>query len=411
MELKELKKVLFEEEEKIRELGERVSHEIFEHPELGDQEFYSSKFLTDEMRKLGFQVTMPYCGIPTAFRCELGEEDGPKVGFLAEYDALPGYGPDHDQNGHACGHNWIAGSTVAACAALARVKQYFKGRIVLIGTPAEETLGRKIDIAREGGFDDLDAAFQIHLGEYNSVDAVALACTELNFTFIGKATHASGSPELGINALDACNLTFAGVNAMRQHVTSDVRIHGIIKNGGMACNIVPDHCTMQYFVRSADKDYLEVVIERVLNCARGAALMTGAKLEWDRSPNTFYDYKHIDHLLESFRKNLEELGVSDFVQESIYHSGSTDVGNVSYCCPTAYGYLSTSPVSDAQTHDAAFLEVACSPYADSLIHTGAKAMAATALEIFCDETFRQKVKQEFDQKIRNKNGKQTGSSL
>lgn len=391
MELAEIKKLLYAAEEEIKDLGERVSHEIFAHPELGDEEFYSSKYLTDEMRKLGFEVTFPYCGVPTAFRCEYGDEEGPKVAFVAEYDALPGYGPNHDENGHACGHNWIAGSTFQAAAALQRVKKHFKGKIVLIGTPAEETCGRKIDIAAKGGFDDIDAAFQIHLGSYNAVECVALACTDVTFTFHGKASHASAAPECGINALDACNLTFMGVNAMRQHVTSDVRIHGIIKNGGLACNIVPDRCVMQYFIRAADKNYLEEVIERVVNCARGAALMTGARLEWERCPNTFYDYKSIPELQSRFRENMEAQGVEGFVSESIYHSGSTDIGNVSYACPTAYGYLSTAPVSPAETHDAEFLDVVCSPYADHLIHVGARAMAATALDVLCDEQFRKRL--------------------
>lgn len=395
MGIEEIKQLLYRAEDETASFGETVSHEIFDHPELGDEEFYSAAYLTDEMKKLGFQVTYPYCEVPTAFRCEYGDDEGPKVAFVAEYDALPGYGPNHDQNGHACGHNWIAASTVQAAAALARIKEHFKGKVVLIGTPAEETCGRKIDIAAKGGFDDIDAAFQIHLGSYNAVDCVALACTDVTFRFHGRASHASSSPELGINALDACNLTFAGVNALRQHVTSDVRIHGIIKNGGLACNIVPDLCEMQYFIRAASKDYLEEVIERVINCARGAELMTGAKLEWKRCPNTFYDYRSIPLLQERFRKNMEAQGIETFEKESIYHSGSTDIGNVSYACPTAYGYLSTSDFSPAEVHDAAFLDVAASPYADRLIHIGAKAMAATALEVLCDEEFRNQLKASF----------------
>lgn len=392
METEELKKLLYTAEEEIGSLGEKISDEIFRHPELGDQEFYSAKFLTDEMRKLGFSVTFPYCGVPTAFRCEYGDEEGPRVAFLAEYDALPGYGPEHNENGHACGHNWIAASTFQAAAALQKIKKYFKGKIVYIGTPAEETCGRKIDLAAGGGFDDIDAAFQLHLGSFHSVECEALACTDVTFTFHGRASHASSEPEDGINALDACNLTFMGVNALRQHVTSDVRIHGIIKEGGMACNIVPDHCVMQYFIRAAKKDYLEKVIEKVINCARGAALMTGAELTWERCPNTFYDYKKIPLLQERLRKNMEAQGITEFKREDIYHTGSTDIGNVSYVCPTAYGYLGTQAVTKAAPHDAKYLEVVNSPYAYQLLHIGAKAMAATALDVFCDEEFRMQLK-------------------
>lgn len=392
MELLELKELLYLAEDEIAQVGETVSNEIFNHPELGDEEVYSAEFLVSEMRKLGFDVTYPYCGLPTAFRCEYGDNDGPKVAFLAEYDALPGYGDNRDQNAHACGHNWIAASTFQACVALKKVKEHFKGKIVYIGTPAEETTGRKIDIMEAGGFDDLDAAIQIHLGGYNAVECVALACTDVTFQFKGLASHASGCPEKGINALDACQLTFAGINALRQHVTSDVRIHGIIQEGGSACNIVPDKCSMQMFVRAANKDYLENVLERVINCAKGAELMTGAKLTYTRAKNTFYDYKTLPVFQEKFRENMIAQGITEFVKEDIYHSGSTDIGNVSYACPTAYGYLGTQEYSSAQTHDVAFLEVANSKFAYQLLHKGAKIMAATALDVFCDEAFRLQLK-------------------
>lgn len=392
MGIEELKGLLYKAEDELADLGERISDEIFKHPELGDQEFFSAEFLTEEMKKLGFEVTFPYCGVPTAFRCEYGDDEGPKVAFLAEYDALPGYGPNKDEIGHACGHNWIAASTFAACAALKKIKEHFKGKIVYIGTPAEETNGRKIDIMEAGGFDDLDAAFQLHLGPYNAVECVALACTDVTFAFKGFAVHASARPEDGINALDACQLTFAGVNALRQHVTSDVRIHGIIMEGGSACNTVPDQCSMQLFVRAADKDYLENVVERVINCAKGAELMTGAKLTYKRAKNTFYDYKMVPELQERFRENMIAQGVTEFVKEDIYHSGSTDIGNVSYACPTAYGYLGTMDYSPAQTHDVEFLDVANSKYAYELLHKGAKAMAATALEVICNEAFRKQIK-------------------
>lgn len=392
MDLNKLKEELYNAENEIAKMGEYVSDTIFKNLELGDQEYFSAKFLTKEMEKLGFDVEFPYCNVPTAFRCEFGDDDGPKIGFLAEYDALPGYGENRDQNGHACGHNWIAASTFAACAALQKIKPHFKGKIVYIGTPAEETDGRKIDIMEAGGFDDLDAAIQLHLGEYNAVECTALACTDVTFEFKGFATHASARPDEGINALDACQLTFAGVNALRQHVKSDVRIHGIIKEGGAVCNTVPDQCSMQLFVRAADKDYLENVIERVVNCAKGAELMTGARLIWKRAKNTFYDYKSIPELQEKLRQNMISQGVDTFVKEDLYHTGSTDIGNVSYACPTVYGYMGTKEYSTAQTHDAEFLNVANSKFAYDLLHKGAKAMAATALDIFCDDGFREQIK-------------------
>ena len=383
MDISQLKKKLFAAEDEFAPEAERVSKYIFQHPEIGGQEYVSAKFLAEEAARLGFSAGMPYCGMDTAFRCEYGDEGGKTVAFLAEYDALPGYknSPDGSGLAHACGHNWIAASTLAACAALKAVKPDFKGKIVWLGTPAEENLGAKVTMAKAGVFDDIDAAFQFHLGPNNNVEPHELAMCDFYYTFTGRASHAASSPEEGINALDACNLTFAGINALRQHVTPDVKLHGIITQGGAACNIVPDHCVMQYYVRAGQKDYLEQVIERVNNCARGAALMTGCRLDIVRSENTYYDVRQDPFLAEKMRRNLESLGVSEFTPGSVYKAGSSDIGNVSYACPTCYCYMGTRDYTSADTHDERFVEVVDSDFAHGLLHTAAKAMAATALEV------------------------------
>jgi len=385
MELTQIKSAVCAAEDAIAQKAEEISTFIFNHPELGGNEYISSKYLTDELAKQGFSVEMPYCGIDTAFRCEYGDDNGPKIAFLAEYDALPGYENSPSGNGvaHACGHNWISASTYAAAVSLKALKSEFGGKIILIGTPAEENLGAKVDMAREGCFDDIDAVFQFHLANKNCIDPAALAMCDFYYTFTGKASHASANPEDGINALDACNLTFAGINALRQHVRPDTRLHGIIIEGGNACNIVPDKCVMQYYVRAGQKDYLEDVIDRVNNCARGAALMTGCGLEIVRAKNTYYDIKQNQELRELMKVNLENLGVTDFMPANLMKSGSTDIGNVSYACPTCYCTLDTTQFSDAVTHDKAFLDVADSDFAHKLIHVAAKAMAMTALDVYC----------------------------
>ncbi len=309
------------------------------------------------------------------------------MAFLAEYDALPGYGPNGDQNGHACGHNWIAASTFAACVALKELKEQmgFPGRIVYVGTPAEETTSGKITLIDRGAFRDIDAVYQMHLGETNRVDSAALAMTILQFEFFGLAAHAAGAPEKGINALDGCILTFNGINALRQHVTSDVRIHGIIKDGGKACNIVPDHALMEVYVRAADKNYLETVIEKVCNCARGASLMTGARVEVTRDKYTTYDIRNNPLLVKLLVENLHSLGITPLpTADPLRTAGSTDIGNVSYEVPTCYTYMGTieAGAGPARTHEAAFLDVADSDIAHRLLHQGAKAMAASALDLY-----------------------------
>lgn len=383
--LEEAKKQIGQAVEASAAKGEEISHFIFTHPEEGDREYISSAYLTEQMEKLGFRVTFPYMGLETAFRCEYGDEDGPAIGFLAEYDALEGYGEHHDEMAHACGHNWIAASTYTACAALKAVKNLWKGKIVYIGTPAEETTGRKIDLANMGAFDDLDAVFQMHLGCDTIVDTVALAMTDFVFEFSGVAAHASSHPARGVNALDACTLTIAGINALRQHLESDVRIHYSISDGGKSPNVVPEYASMQIFIRAGKKDYLEEVIEKVLNCARGAELMTGAHFTYQRAKNTFYDILRNPKLNEWMKKNLTSLGVTDWIAGDLYHAGSTDIGNVSYCCPTCYCELGTSAYTPANVHEEAYLEMVDSPQAYDLMRTAAKAMAMTALDAVAEK--------------------------
>ena len=243
----------------------------------------------------------------------------------------------------------------------------------------------KITLIDRGAFRDIDAVYQMHLGETNRVDSAALAMTILQFEFFGLAAHAAGAPEKGINALDGCILTFNGINALRQHVPSDVRIHGIIKDGGKACNVVPDHALMEVYVRAADKNYLETVIEKVCNCARGASMMTGARVEIARDKYTTYDIRNNPLLVKLLVENLHSLGITPTpTADPLRTAGSTDIGNVSYEVPTCYTYMGTieAGAGPARTHEAAFLDVADSDIAHRLLHQGAKAMAASALDLY-----------------------------
>lgn len=382
----QLKQQVKKAEDEIASLAEKVSDEIFKHPELSDKEYFSSKYLASLMEKMGFAVTYPYLGIETAFRCVYGDDDGPKVGFLAEYDALPGYGISGDEVAHACGHNWIAASTVAASLALKKLKDEvgFKGQIILIGTPGEELYGRKVNMAKMGAFDDLNAVFQMHLDEVSSVDTKTLAITDFLFEFFGKASHASQNPELGINALDACNLTFAGINALRQQLPSETRIHAIYKDGGQSPNIIPFHASMHIFIRAGNIERLEKVVERVLNIGRGAELMTGATFKYTRAENTYSDLKR-DAKLDAYMKaNLEDLGITKLTPGDLYHAVSSDIGNVSYCCPTCYCTLGTANLTSARIHEKEFLEIVNSQGAYRLLHIAAKAMAMSAIDVYLE---------------------------
>ena len=366
----------------------RVGQFLYDHAELGNQEFISSRFLAEEFEKLGFAVQYPYAGVETALRADLKCGEGPTVAFLGEYDALPGYGPEHDRVAHACGHNWIAATSYGACAALARCRELFSGTVSFIGAPAEETTGGKIDVLRNGGYADVDAALQFHLSNGTTISGerlTFLAMDSLEFTFHGRAAHAAGQPHQGINALDAVNLTFAGINCLRQHVTPDVRMHGIITDGGAACNVVPDFARCRFYIRAARRSFLNELKERVLNVARGAALMTGAELEWRYFENPYDDLRVNPALQEALRANLAALGVAEDAPTGAEGGfGSTDVGNVSQAVPTSYCELATGLGPDIAAHMERFLEGVVGPLADRTMPIAASAMAMTALDVFQD---------------------------
>ncbi len=368
-------------EKEMEPLFCEVREYIYNHAELGNEEVISSAYLVKQMEELGFQVTYPYCDLKTAFRAEMKLGEGPKVCFMAEYDALPGYGASGQEVKHACGHNWIASTTLGAAAVLSRLKGKLNGTIVLIGTPAEETTGGKCDLVNRGGFDDIDAALQMHLGAENNIDITSLAMDSIQFDFYGKAAHAAAYPELGINALDAVTLMMQGVNALREHMTSDARVHGIITRGGQAVNTVPDHCTCQYYIRAGKREYLEKLTERIINCARGAALMTGCELQYDNFENSYDDLVYHPGLKKVLKKNLESLGMDDFVTQQTSASGSTDVGNVSHKCPTAYCEIATGACPSVFAHHESFLDYVHGSHSDETQRIAILGMALTAAEV------------------------------
>ena len=364
---------------------EQISHTIFTMPELGLQERRSSQYLVDLMRSYGFEVEYPYCGIATAFRAEIGMDIGPRIAFLAEYDALPGYGANGDEPAHACGHNWIAATTAGAAILLSRLQQKlgFAGKIVLFGTPAEETVGSKVDLVAAGAFSDIDVAFQAHLGDRNDLTANIQALDSVEYHFKGKASHAAASPFEGINALDAVQLMFAGIGALRQQLRPEYRVHGIVTEGGIATNIIPDHAACQVTARCPRREDLKVLTEKILHIAQGAALMTGAELTYHFFENPFDNYAFVPRLVQLTKKHLEQFGFEQIVDDaSSPTSGSTDVGNVSYACPTQYFEVAfkTSPPSHA--HESAILEHVDAAPAYEKLHAVVKGFASAALELF-----------------------------
>ncbi len=365
---------------------ESISDYLFKNPELSGQEFEASKFLGTYMAGHGFNVEFPYEDIPTAFIATYGDLNGPSIAFLAEYDGLPGY-DTQSGNGHACAHNWIAATMCGIAVVLSKLKTRFGGRIVLIGTPAEETYGAKVNMIEKGAFKGIDAVFQAHLENATVIDSSALAMSSIQFDFTGKAAHAASYPEEGVNALDAVQLMFMGINSLRQHLRDDARVHGIITEGGVATNIVPDKGVCRISMRAKDRDYLQTVVSRVIDCARGAALITGTQVSYAKYENDFDDLVNIPVLMDMTKQNLELFGIDEFLsKEDAPPPGSTDIGNVSYICPTLYAEIDLKADKPFHVHEAEALKYANSEYAYRRMREVVKAFSLTALELYmCPE--------------------------
>jgi amidohydrolase len=248
---------------KDRAIG--LGRQIHAHPELKFEERFAAGLLTGALGEIGVEVERGVAGLETAFRAETGKSDrsGPTVAILAEYDALP--------NGHSCGHNLICTAALAAFAGLAALRAQLPGRIVILGTPAEEGGGGKIIMLEKGALKGVDVAMMAHPvdGEYATFPT--LATRHLHLTFHGHASHAAAAPWAGASALAAVIQTFQSVDAARLHFRDGSRIHGIITNGGQAVNIIPEKAECEFLCRAQTTSYTHEIADRVLRCAEAAA--------------------------------------------------------------------------------------------------------------------------------------------
>ena len=304
-----------------------LAADIWRHPETGFKEVYASDLLGRAFEDAGFRVRKPVAGIPTAFVAEWGEGT-PVIGILGEYDALPGLSQKMSAAkeplvvggpGHGCGHNLLGvagfGAALAAKATMESVGQ--KGTIRYSGCPAEETLMGKVFMARDGVFDGLDAALTWHPVYANTVwAATSAALNSFKLSFHGRSAHAAGAPEAGRSALDAVVLTEVGVNFLREHMSSDYRIHCVVTHGGEAPNIVPAFAQSWYYVRAPKRTQVEEIYERVLNVARGAALMTDTTLEVELVA-ACHDLLSNEALERVLLKNMREIGAPQFDESDV----------------------------------------------------------------------------------------------
>jgi amidohydrolase len=367
----------------------QISDHLYHHPELGDQEFESMERLIEFLQEHQFTVEKGIVDRPTAFKAVYdSKKEGPTIAYLSEYDALPGVG-------HGCGHNLIGTMSAGAGVLLSKVIDEIGGRVVVLGTPAEETNGAKVPMAEQGIFDEIDAAMILHPADESYESGNSLAMDAIQFDYRGQTSHAAASPEKGINALDAVLQLFNGINALRQHVTSDVRIHGIIKEGGVAANIVPDKAVAQFYVRAKDRSYLNEVVEKVKNIAQGAALMTGAELHICNYELSYDNMITNQTLSQLFTNNLLATGVKE-VKKAKQTYGSIDMGNVSQVVPAIHPYIGLdSPGLIAHTKE--FADLTITENSHQILSKGALALASTGYDLITKQEVLDKMKQEFNQ--------------
>lgn len=374
-----------------------VSDYIHANPEVGHQEFKAQARLVAEFEQRGFVVEKGIGGFATSFKATLPQSrQGPTVAFIAEYDALPGLG-------HGCGHNLICTAALGAATVIKSMieQENLPGNIVVFGTPAEETpppvKGKLVD---EGIFDEVDVVMISHGRDLTCTGGDLLAINAFDFHFKGKASHASANPEDGISALDAALLSVHAIEMLREHVRSDVRIHGIITNGGQAANVVPERASLRYYIRALDRPYLDKVAPRVLNCARAGALATGAELtitelgQWETRLN-------VEALNELLLENARLAGAQR-IKPHPPSLGSADFGNVTHRLPAATLYIELVPEGTA-LHTTEVVAAAGGDAGRNVIKIGAKAMADSAYDLFTKPDLLAQIKREFAE-VKGQNG-------
>ncbi|MBN1177079.1 MAG: M20 family metallopeptidase [Dehalococcoidales bacterium] len=385
MDIKKLKTAVIQDiDSRYSEFNE-LSKKLHDNPEIAFEEKQASAWLEEVLERHDFSMKKGICGLPTAFEGKYGRGK-PVIAFLAEYDALP-------KLGHACGHNLIAASSLAAAIASRKAADELGGTIMVFGTPGEELYGGKAIMAERGAFTDVDMALITHPGGGNTVVMNTLACETLEIEFIGKAAHAAAEAETGINALEAMIQSYNAINSLRQHIREKARINGIITDGGEAANIVPAHTAATFVVRAEDDVYLDELKKKVINCFSGAAKATGAKLKYKWGEHYAAMFNNLT-MARLFKQNMQALGHGIRLGDNTMMTFSTDVGNVSQLVPTIQPLVAVAP-HGIQLHTPEFAGITATEEALKGLLDAAKSMAMTVVDILGSPDTAENIWEEF----------------
>ena len=368
-----------------------VSEFLKANPETAYQEFKACEHLCRVLDQKGFRVQKGVGNVETSFLAQPADcqPSRPTVAILAEYYALP-------KIGHGCGHNLIAAASLGAGIVLKQILGNEAGGVAVVGTPAEEGGGGKVRLAEAGIFEEMDVAMMFHPGGQNIPAKDMLGRIKFKMEFMGRTAHASGSPDRGINALDAMVAAYSSMNAIRQHLRPDGRIHGIITHGGDAPNIIPDYAAGLFYVRAGSRSYRDEIFERVKNCARGAALALGAESKINIDLPKLDPMKRNAALEDAIGLNMEALGLSIDIDDG--RRGSSDIGNLSHYLPAVHPLLAIVG-SDVAGHSVEFCEATTSDRGRETLLNAVKLLAMTALDYLTSEDLRERVREDFNRSI------------
>ena len=413
-----------------------IANEIWNFAEMGYQEEKSSALLQQILRDEGFNIVAEVAGMPTAFIAEYNN-DGPVIAFLGEYDALPGLSQQaipekksaYKTAGHACGHHLFGTASAAAAISVKNwlIENNKKGTVRFYGCPAEEGGSGKVYMTREGLFNDVDVAIHWHPSAVNAANpGAALANKSAKFKFYGVSAHAAGSPEKGRSALDAVESMNFMVNMMREHIPQEARIHYVITDGGKAPNVVPDFSEVYYYARHHNRNIVIDIFNRILNAAKGAALGTDTKMEYEMIggthellPNLTLQKVMYENLIDigGFKYDNEEMEFAKKISNSLGQDqlntkysegvvpytedarayGSTDVGDVSFTVPTV-GMNSATWIPGTPAHSWQAVAAGGTSIGTKGMMIAAKTLTATAIDLFSDTTLILEAKREFENK-------------
>ena len=358
----------------VEEALKDVSRWMYEHPEVAFEEKETSARLVAFLDRSGFDVEYPAFGLETAFAARAGSS-GPEVVICCEMDALP-------EVGHACGHNIIAAAACGAGAALAPLTEDLGVQITVLGTPAEEMYGGKIDLIRAGAFSGAAVAMMVHPAVRDVVDPVFLGVAHIDVEFFGKESHAAFRPQIGVNALDAAVQAYVAVSTLRQAMYATDKVHGVIAYGGGAPNVIPAYTSMSWYVRAATEERLEELFGKVIQCFEAAATATGCTYEVKVRGHRYADLVSNPVLTGLYAANSAALGrpMGRGADEDHSTAGSTDMGNVSHEVPSIHPMLDIRS-APAVNHQKEFAAHTVSPSGERAIRDGALAMAWTVIDL------------------------------